>query len=88
MNDIKAGRPKWVAVIAVAFALPLLAFPVLMDMIPDDGINVALLKIYPIYVIVSCVLAWMCYPQRRDMMWILLILVLLSHASMWSLACL
>lgn len=81
------GRPRWVVVMAIAFALPVLAFPTLLDIMPGNGINITLLKIYPVYVLVSCFLAWMCYPQRRDMMWILFILVLLSHAAIWSLAC-
>lgn len=84
----RTDRPRWVAVLAVAFALPVLAFPTLLDIMPDTGSNVKLLKIYPIYVLAGCFLAWLCYPQRRDMMWILFVLVLMSHAAIWSLACL
>lgn len=84
--DIFNRRPRWLIVLTIALMLPVLAYPTLLDFMPAAGANVTLLKIYPFYVLLSgwCIL--MCYPARRDMMWILITLVILSHASIWYLA--
>lgn len=79
-------RPRWLIVMVIALLLPILAYPTLLDAMPPVGINVTLLKFYPFYVLLSGWCMLICYPSRRDMMWILAILVVLSHAAIWYLA--
>lgn len=77
--------PLWVVIVTVIAMLPVLAFPVLLDSPADDDETKALLWLYPLYVIVSGVCAVICYRQRPEVTWILLILMILSHAAMWIL---
>ncbi len=86
MMNIFERRPRWLIVMVIALMLPILGYPTLLSAMPPVGANVTLLKIYPFYVLFSgwCIL--MCYPSRRDMMWILIALVLLSHAYIWYLS--
>lgn len=77
--------PLWVVIVTVIAMLPVLAFPVLLDSPADDDETKALLWLYPLYVIVSGICAAICYRQRPEVTWILLILMILSHAAMWIL---
>lgn len=79
-------RPRWVAVMAIACALPVLAMPTLMGMMQNQGMNLTLLKLYPVYVLGSSWCAWQVWPQRPALTWVLLALTLLSHAAIWGLA--
>lgn len=78
-------RPRWLIIMVIILMLPLLAYPNMLGLMPDTGTNVTLLKLYPLYVLLSGWCMLMCYPARRDVMWILVILVILTHASMWYL---
>lgn len=77
--------PAWMTVLIIVCMLPVLAFPSLLAMSPADPGAGALIWLYPFYVIASGVCAWICYPARKEICWILLILMLLSHAAMWAL---
>jgi len=52
---------------------------------PDATVR-ALIWLYPIYVVLSGLLAWQCYGRRTVMSWIILVLMLLTHASFYYLA--
>ena len=41
---------------------------------------------YPVYTVASAILAWQCYGRRNALCWIILALLLLSHASFYYLA--
>ncbi len=41
--------------------------------------------IYPLYVIAAAWIAWQSYPARRTLAWIILALMLLTHAAIWYL---
>ncbi|MDE5838290.1 MAG: hypothetical protein K2H39_04490 [Paramuribaculum sp.] len=44
-----------------------------------------LVWIYPFYVVVAAYLAYLCYPARRIITWILLALMVLTHVCVWLL---
>ncbi len=78
--------PWWVTVIIIVCMLPVFSFPALLaNCPPDDGGLHTMLVIYPFYVIAAGWLAWASWSQRPYMTWILLVLMLLSHASAWGL---
>lgn len=82
MSDIKnLGTPKWMTVVIILAALPVFSFPVLLQLCPSD--LKAMVWVYPIYVVVGAWLAWQCYGQRRALSWILVVLMLMSHAAIW-----
>lgn len=80
--------PIWFLVLIIVSVLPVTAYPTLMSMWPQGGGNEmgAVLWLYPAYVIASGVFAYICWPTRRTEAWILLAMLLLSHAAMWTLA--
>lgn len=75
--------PQLLLWIVILFMLPVLAFPILLSRTPD-GFKI-FLWLYPIYVLTAGYLAYQCYDSRREMTYILLILLAFSHIAMWFL---
>lgn len=73
-------------VIILIFLLPVFAFPLLLANIPggDEAVK-TFVWIYPFYMLLSAWLAWSAYPRRPYVSWILLILMALSTAAVWTL---
>ncbi len=69
-------------VIIVVAMIPALFLPFYTNGISDDPTVKYLTYFYPAYVIATGICAWMCYPQRKALAWILLVLMLLSHCAM------
>ena len=81
----QGGVPVWMLVAIIVCMLPALAFPSLLAKTVSDSPARILAWFYPFYVIASGVCAYICYPERREVSWILLVLMILSHAAMWVL---
>ena len=78
--------PGWVIALIILLVLPVGQFPILLANCPaSPAIIRALLWIYPFYVVVAAYLAYLCYPGRRIITWILLALMILTHACVWLL---
>ncbi len=75
---------KLILVAVLILMLPLLAFPHLLAVTPEE--HKVLLWLYPPYVITSGYLACKCYPYRVEMTYILLLLLILSHMAIWLLS--
>lgn len=73
--------PVWIRIIIIFCILPVLSFPSLIAMTQSDTASRTLVWLYPFYVIASGICAWICYGQRREMTWILIVLMLLSHVA-------
>lgn len=86
IEDIPANpTPWWFKVLLIVCVLPLAAFPFLLANAPEDGTAHYLVVLYPAYVIVSAICALICYGRRPEVSWILVVLMLLTHAGMWVL---
>lgn len=71
-------------VVIVACMLPGLSFPWAATLIQTaNPIVKGLTWLYPAYVLISGFLAWQCYGRRTVMTWIVLVLLLLSHACFY-----
>lgn len=82
----KPNVPKWFVALIIAAILPALSTPELLNVCPPDIAGArTLIWIYPIYSVIAGYLAYQCYPTRREVSWILIALILLSHAAMWIL---
>ncbi|MBD5234421.1 MAG: hypothetical protein HDS65_09650 [Bacteroidales bacterium] len=68
-------------------ALPVLAYPALLSAAPESGSVEIFLMLYPVYVLVATICAWICRERRPEISWILVIIMLLTHAAMWLLVC-
>lgn len=77
--------PLWVKALIIAAALPALAFPRMLSSAPEDS-NIELwMWMYPVYVVLSCVCEWKAWRRRPEVTWILIAVMLLTHAAMWTL---
>ena len=77
--------PWWFWVITIICALPLLAYPWLLSDAPAGSPARTFVVLYPAYVIGSAICALICYGRRPEISWILLALMLLTHAAIWFL---
>ncbi len=66
-------------------ALPIVAYPALLSAAPENGQVEVFLILYPIYVLVATVCAWLCRQRRPEVAWILVVITLLTHVAMWLL---
>lgn len=83
MSDYKYHTPWWMAAIIVIVMIPALIIPA-MGNSPDmeDPMQKYLTWFYPAYVIGTGICAYICYPQRKALAWILIVLMVMSHAAM------
>ena len=88
MND-EQKRPRrvpvWMLIVIIVCMLPALAFPSLLYLTATDSPARTLAWFYPFYVLASGISAYICYSERREISWILLVLMILSHLAMWLL---
>lgn len=83
MSDYQEKTPWWMGAVIVLCVIPALVFPFHIQSVPADGVERYLVWLYPAYVLGTGVCAWLCYPERKALAWILLALLLLSHAAMY-----
>ena len=83
MSNSSQPTPRLLLWIIIVLMLPLAAFPFLMSRTPVEF--KMFLWFYPIYVLTSGYLAYQCYASRREMTFILLVLLVFSHIAMWAL---
>lgn len=78
--------PWWMTAVIILCMIPGLGFPAIVSLIESSNpIVQGLTWLYPAYVLVSGFLAWQCYGRRTYMSWIVLALLLLSHACFYLL---
>ena len=85
MSDPHLTTPLWAKIVAIVAALPLLAYPWLLSVAPATGSVETFLYLYPIYVVLSTVCEWLVYPRSPEVYWIMVALMLLTHAAMFAL---
>lgn len=77
--------PLWIKIIIILAMLPLLAYPSLLSTSGADHQARVFIYLYPAYVIASGICAWICWPTRPEVSWILLFLMVLTHIAIWML---
>lgn len=77
--------PLWFGIILVILVLPIFSTPFFLTNTPPDTQARLLGWFFPAYGVISAVCAWICYPDRRALAWILAVLMLLSDLGMWAL---
>ena len=79
--------PIGITLLIIITMLPGLAFPLLLSrssVAPSSTVD-NFLWLYPFYVLASGWLAWYCYGRRSALTWVLIAVMLLTHAAMWLL---
>lgn len=77
--------PRWFVIVLLVSVLPVFQLPLLLSYAGAGSPARVWLWIYPIYLIVAACLASQCYPQRRALAWVLIALMWITHAAMWTL---
>ena len=82
-GPLKPRRPWWFTVILIVMVLPAFALPWMLVSAPAGSLLMTLVKLYPLYLLGSAVCAWLSYPQRRELSWILVALMALSSSALF-----
>jgi len=77
--------PWWLKLLLILMLTPLLFLIGVSDAAPDGSPLKTLLRMYPAFCITDAICALICYPQRKEITWILIILMALSHAGIYIL---
>lgn len=74
--------PWWMKALIIIDVLPVL--PVIFRILGavPEGTPQTLVYLYPVYVVVAAVCAWMCCSKRPEVTYIILVLMALTHAAM------
>ena len=86
---MKINSERWIKLLIVLSALPLLWWPV--SLLHDSAFLFSdtkrvLMMLFPFYAILSLGFAWYCRNERREVMWVLLVVLWLSYAAIYTLA--
>lgn len=90
MNEM-SGQPHkgcgewWIKAIIILVSLPVLAWPSLLSHCSSESTARTFLWLYPAYVIAAAICAWICRRRRPEVTWIIVLLMILTHAAMWVL---
>ena len=74
--------PWWFITLMVLLALPLFSLLYLVNHTPEGSIDRVLAWLFPLYAVLSAVCACICYPDRRELAWILAALLAASDVCM------
>ena len=78
--------PWWTRAAIIIAALPVLAYPWMLAAAREANAGVdTWLWFYPVYVLFSASCEWRSASRRPEVTWILVVLMLLTHAAMWVL---
>ena len=77
--------PWWFTVLLVLVCFPTVAFIPQAAQIVEDAQWLGTSYVgwlYPVYVVLSAVCSWICYPTRRALAWILFALIVITDLSL------
>lgn len=78
--------PWWFAVLLVIVIFPTMAFiPQAAHIVSEaEWLGSSYVGwIYPLFIVLSAFLAWVCYPERRTVAWILFALIVLTDIGLF-----
>lgn len=82
-GPLRPRRPWWFTLILVLLVLPSFGMPWLLVSAPTGSLLMTLVKLYPLYLLGSAVCAWLSYPQRREVAWILVAMMALTTSALY-----
>lgn len=82
-GPVQPRRPWWFTLILIVLLLPSFFTPWVLADAPPQSLLATLIQWFPVYLIGSAFCAWYAYPQRPSVAWILVILMILTSASLW-----
>ena len=82
-GPLRPRRPWWFTVILVILVLPSFGLPWLLADAPDGSMLQLMIKWFPAFLVLSAVCAWYSYPQRRDVAWILVGIMVMTTGALY-----
>lgn len=74
----------WTALLAVTAAGSAVLIEAAADVLRQSGLpDAGMSWMFPVYIVLSAVSAWLCWSRRRTMAWLLLALMLLTDAGLF-----
>lgn len=81
MMTTPVATPKWMIAIIIVAVIPVMQLPWLLDACQAASQGRTLVWLYPFYAIIAGYLAYLSYPNRPVISWILIVLMVLSHIA-------
>ncbi len=75
----------WLLLLLLFMLTPIFFFISVSLSMPADSPMRLLLWLYPAFCVADAVCAWICYPQRKEITWILIALMALGHVGIYVL---
>ena len=82
-GPLKPRRPWWFTLILILLVLPAFGTPWVLADAPENSVLAILVKLFPAFLLLAAVCAWYAYPQRSDLSWILVVIMLLSTGALF-----
>lgn len=87
-RQVEKPTPMWFKIVSVATALPGLLSPIWLWSRDTVAVEIMarstegwLAMIFPVYALVSAVFSWKSYSQRREVAWILQLLLCMAYGA-------
>ena len=84
-GPLRPRRPWWFTAILIVLVLPSFATPWILADAPHGSLLEGMVKWFPAFLVLAAICAWAAYPQRRDVAWILVAVMILSAVSLFML---
>ncbi len=78
--------PWWFTLLLVVLVLPTAAFIPQASRLLEEAEWLGSSYVgwlYPVYVVLSAVISWLCYPDRRAIAWIMFVMILLTDTGLF-----
>lgn len=83
----RGAVPVWFTILLIILVIPGFLVGFILPRLNSSGDELrTIMRLYPYYIAAAALFAWICYPERRLMAWILVGLVVLSHVMVAALA--
>lgn len=83
---MSARTPMWFGAVIILAAAPAAILPFVKGIAAAASHLGILWKLYPLYLAATALCAFLSYPRRREVAWILLGVMLLAHIAIFMLA--
>lgn len=82
-GPLRPRRPWWFTLLLILLVLPAVGMPWVLVSAPENTMLHTLIKWFPGFLVLSAICAWMAYPARKDVSWILVAIMAMSSAALY-----
>lgn len=82
-GPLKPRRPWWFTAILIILVFPAFFLPWVMAEAPQGSTLQLMVKWFPAFLLLAAFCAWFSYPQRKDVAWILVMIMVLATGTLY-----